>query len=117
MSLKPENFEVFNRDVEKNEGYLYTTNSRLSSRLATQNSVESVMAAGSFRGRSLIDVGCGDGHYSLQYWDATQPRSLTGLDAAERAVELANKRKGPHPITFLAADSHHLPFAADSFDV
>ena len=117
MTANPRNFEVFNRDVEKNDGYIYTTNRRLSSRLATQNSVESVMAAGRFRGRRLVDVGCGDGHYSLQYWDATQPRSLTGVDIAERAVELANKRKGPRPVTFLTGDCHHLPFADDSFDV
>lgn len=102
---------------KKNKGYLYTTNIGLSSRLATQNSVESVMAAGRFRGRSLVDVGCGDGHYSLQYWDATEPRSLTGVDAAERAVELANKRKGQRQVTFRAGDSHNLPFASDSFDI
>jgi ubiquinone/menaquinone biosynthesis C-methylase UbiE len=117
MSQKASGFEVFNRDVEENEGYLYTTNRSLSSRLATWNSVESVMAAGRFKGRSLVDVGCGDGHYSLQYWDATQPRALTGVDAAERAVELANKRKAQRPVTFCTGDSHHLPFASDSFDV
>lgn len=108
--------EVFNRDVEENRGYLYTTNIGLSSRLATQNSVVSIMAAGRFRGRALVDIGCGDGHYSLQYWDVTQPRLLTGVDAAERAVELANQRKGERQITFRVGDSHKLPFAADSFD-
>ena len=109
--------EVFNRDVEENRGYLYTTNIGLSSRLATQNSVTSIMAAGRFSGRTLVDIGCGDGHYSLQYWDVAQPRSLTGVDAAERAVELANQRRGQRHITFRAGDSHNLPFAGDSFDV
>ena len=117
MTAKPENFDVFNRDVDKNSGYLYTTNTRLSSMLATRNSVHSVMAAGQFTGRSLVDVGCGDGHYSLQYWDSTHPRSLTGIDAAERAVALANQRKGDRRITFLTGDSHRLPFADNSFDV
>jgi ubiquinone/menaquinone biosynthesis C-methylase UbiE len=117
MSPRSENFEVFNRDVENNKGYLYTTNRGLSSRLATQNSVESVMAAGRFRGRSLVDVGCGDGHYSLQYWDSAQPHSLTGVDAAERAVELANQRKGQRQVSFRSGDSHNLPFPNDSFDV
>ena len=117
MSRKSENFEVFNRDIEKNQGYLYTTNTGLSSRLATRNSVESVMTAGQFRGRSLVDIGCGDGHYSFQYWDATQPRSFTGVDAAARAIELANEKRGERMMRFLAGDSHNLPFGNDQFEV
>ena len=117
MTPPDDHIEVFNRDVEANRGYLYTTNVGLSSRLATQNSVESIIAAGRFTGRGLVDVGCGDGHYSLQYWDVAQPRSLTGVDAAERAVQLANERKGHRPVTFRVGDSHNLPFARDSFDV
>lgn len=112
-----EQVQVFNRDAEENRGYLYTTNIGLSSRMATQNSLASVMAAGRFRGRALVDVGCGDGHYSLQYWDIAKPRSLTGVDAAERAVELANEKKGERQITFRVGDSHSLPFAGNSFDV
>jgi ubiquinone/menaquinone biosynthesis C-methylase UbiE len=117
MNQRPENFEVFNRDIQQNHGYLYTTNGGLSTRLATRNSLESVMAAGRFGGRKLVDVGCGDGHYSLQYWDFTQPRSLDGVDAAECAITLANERKGARQVTFLTGDSHHLPFNNDSFDV
>lgn len=117
MNLRDRHIEVFNRDVDENRGFLYTTNIGLSSRLATENSVESIMAAGRFTGRDVIDIGCGDGHYSLQYWDVTRPRSLTGMDAAKRAVALANERKGQRPVTFRVGDSHRLPFGPDSFDV
>lgn len=47
--------EVFNHDVETKDGYLYALDRKLSSRLATGPT-----------GRSVTDIGCGDGTFRLR---------------------------------------------------
>ena len=110
------NVEVFNRDVASNDGYRYTTNISLSSQLATQRTTDIILGLDRFAGRSVIDVGCGDGFYTLRFWDQGRPQSVVGVDSAERAIELANARKGTRPIEFVVGDAHRLPYPDDSFD-
>lgn len=109
--------EVFNRDAASNQGYLYTTNTRLSSQLATRRSMEAIMRAGGFCGRSVLDVGCGDGWYTIQYWDTARPGRLVGLDAAAHSIKVAKTRKGDRPIEFMVGDAHKIPYPDRSFDL
>lgn len=111
------NVEVFNRDVASNEGYRYITNIRLSSQLATQRSTDMILGLERFADRTVVDVGCGDGFYTLRFWDTGRLRSLSGVDSAERAITLANRRKGDRPIDFQVGDAHQLPYPDDSFDL
>lgn len=118
MNSKTDQLDVFNRDVENNCGYRYTTNIGLSSRLATSNSFHSVTYyAESVAGKNLIDIGCGDGFYTLQYFDQVRPKSLTAIDGAKRAIDLATRKKAGRNISFLVGDFHKLPFKDDSFDM
>ena len=110
------NVEVFNRDVASNDGYRYTTNIRLSSQLATQRSTDIILEEGSFVGRSIVDIGCGDGFYSFRYWEQGRPRAMVCLDSAERAIALANAKKGDRPLVFEVGDAHRLPYPDDSFE-
>lgn len=112
-----ETVEVFNRDAEVNAGYGYTTSGCLSSRMATQRSIAAIAGTAEFRGRLVLDLGCGDGFYTAQIWDRDRPRSLVALDAAGAAVHLAASRLGVRPVCFLVADGHRLPFPDDTFDV
>src|SRR2546421_1477127 len=102
------NVEPFNRDAAGNEGYLYTTNASLSSKMATRRSTTIILATGRFMGRSVLDLGCGDGFFTFRFWDHGKPRSMVGVDAAEKAVEVANRKKGNRPINFIVGDAHHL---------
>lgn len=111
------NVDVFDRDAAAGGSYVYTSASRLSSRLATERSLEALLATGQFAGRSVLDIGCGDGYFSVLYWDKAQPRKLTGVDGAAAAIQVANQRKQQRSIQFQVADAHALPFANDSFDV
>jgi SAM-dependent methyltransferase len=111
------NVDVFDRDALSHGGYLYTNSDRLSCRLATQRSTDAILAADCFRGRSVIDLGCGDGFYSLRWWDLGHPKALVGIDPASQAIEIANKNKNHRPIEFLVGDAHQLQFPNDSFDV
>ena len=109
--------EVFDQDALSHGGYVYTSGGRLSSRLATTRSTDVVLELGRFAGRSVLDMGCGDGFHTIKYWDAGKPRLLVGIDAARNAVGVANKSKGTRPIRFEVGDVHKLPYADDSFDV
>ena len=109
--------EVFNRDAINRGSYAYTDNSRLSSRMAAQTTRELVMRAGKLAGQSVLDIGCGDGYYTIGYWDAVGPASMVGIDAAESAVDVANVNRGERPIRFHSGDAHQLPYPDNSFDI
>jgi ubiquinone/menaquinone biosynthesis C-methylase UbiE len=118
MSQTPKKaWDVFNRDIEDNRGYLYTATDGLSSRLATQRSTDAILALDRFRGRRVLDLGCGDGFYTFRFWDAAQPSEMVAVDAAEKAVEAAMSRRQDRPIRFEVGDAHDLDHPDDSFDI
>jgi SAM-dependent methyltransferase len=117
MSSPNNNVVPFDRDAAARGGYVYTLAERLSCRLATGRSLEAILQTGEFAGRAILDVGCGDGFYTLAYWDRGQPRALTGVDAAAAAVGVAREKSAGRPIRFEVADVHKLPFPDNSFDL
>ncbi|HXX70179.1 MAG TPA: class I SAM-dependent methyltransferase [Polyangiaceae bacterium] len=108
---------AFNRDALVNEGYLYANNARLSSALATRRLTDAVLAVARFRGKKVLDVGCGDGTYTLQLFDHASPASMHGVDHAANAIEVARTRVGDRPITYGVCSAESLPLADDSFDI
>lgn len=116
MSKKP-GIDVFDQDILNVGGYVYTTSTSVSARLATQRTIDVILQAGLFENRSILDMGCGDGHFTFTFWDHGKPRRLMGVDAAGQAVRSANKGKGGRAIDFLVGDAHHLPYPDNSFDL
>lgn len=62
--------------------------------------------------RTLLDVGCGTGHFSRRFAEAGL--SVTGLDPNQAA--LAYARQQGNEINYLQANALSLPFSSDSFD-
>ncbi len=112
-----EGVEVFNRDAARDQGYGYTTDDQLSSRLATQRSTDAILQTGQFAGRSVLALGCGDGFYTVRYWDQGKPRRFTAVDAAGEGVRVARQRAADRAIDFAVVDGTQLPYRDDSFDV
>src|SRR6266478_1269682 len=108
--VQRKNVDVFDRDAACNEGYLYTKSVRLSCRLATQRSTDAILATGCLLGRSIVDLGCGDGFYTIRFCDFGHPKSIVGVDPAGQAIAVANANKENRPLQFLIGDAHHLPF-------
>jgi len=107
--------EPFDRDVELNEGYRYTTNAPLSSRLANDRLTDATLDLVPLSGRSLIDVGCGDGTYTADLARRGSPSAVIGIDPSPRAVEAAGRR---HPgLRFEVGDAAWLEATPDRFDV
>lgn len=117
MYSEKRNVEVFDRDAGAHDGYLYTHTTRLSCKLATQRTTDLILETGEIRGRSVLDVACGDGFYTFRFWDSGNPKRLVAADAAVTAVQVAAGKSVSRPIRFLVADAHRLPFPGDSFDV
>ena len=109
--------EVFNRDAAANDGYLYTNTDRLSSGFATERSANLIIGTGAMRGKKVLDAGCGDGHFTIRFFDEARPEAIYAVDSASSAVGLIKSRRAERNIEFAVGDVHSLPFADDSFDV
>lgn len=107
----------FDEDAAAGDGYVYTTNQRLSSRLALQRHVDLIRGCVSFEGRRVLDIGCGDGFSTEQFWELGGPRLMVGIDPAPSAIAVAHARRHKDTLHFVVGDGHHLPWPADSFDL
>lgn len=111
------NVEVFNRDAAEHSGYVYTTNASFSSQLATRRSRDVIVELAHLADRSVLDMGCGDGFYTLQICEAARPRRMLGIDAAVNAVTAAQRHRTNQRVEFAVGDVHRLPFPDDAFEV
>ena len=84
------NVEVFDADAEGG-GYIYSSNERLSSELANDRMTAAMIAAYDFRGKSVIDLGCGDGTYSVDLASRGAAKVI-GVDPAAAAIARARRQ-------------------------
>ncbi|HYO00074.1 MAG TPA: class I SAM-dependent methyltransferase, partial [Actinomycetota bacterium] len=109
--------QVFDTDAATNAGYVYTTDQRLSSRLATKNLEDLILKSVSFEGKKVLDIGCGDGHFTRKFWERGKPLSMVGVDPAPSAVAVAASKNDDVPqMNFVVGDGHQLPWRANSGD-
>ena len=109
--------DAFNRDIVTHAGYLYTTNARLSSYMANRRLTDATLAIADFRGKRVLDIGCGDGTYTLELFDRGQPSSIHGVDPAHEAIRIAEQKIGGRQISFEVHSAYALPHEDDSFDI
>jgi len=107
----------FDRDAGEGGGYVYTTNHRTSSRIALQRHFDLIREAVTFDGRSVLDIGCGDGFSTERFFDEGSPRRMVGLDPAPSAIAVATRRRTAPGLHFVVGDGHRLPWPDDSFDL
>lgn len=70
-----------------------------------------------WRRKDGLEVSSGLGGGTLWVHQAYQPKSLTGLDIAERSVRNCNDRYGHLGLSFKAGDAQAMPFPDASFDI
>ena len=107
----------FDRDAGEGGGYVYTTNHRTSSQIALQRHLDLIAEAVTFEGRSVLDIGCGDGFSTERFFDEGSPRRMVGLDPAPSAIDVATGRRSDPGLHFVVGDGHRLPWPDDSFDL
>jgi len=84
---RAKNIDIFDRDIREHGSYAYTAD-KLSARLSHQAMNDVVRANYDFKGRSILDLCCGDGFHTLEF-AALGPARILGLDLAEAAVQKA----------------------------
>jgi len=80
----------FEEDVRAGGGYEYTGD-RLSASLANTRISEAIASAYNFYGKTILDIGCGDGAYTLQFPSLGAVMTY-GMDPASVAIEAAQER-------------------------
>ncbi|WP_426321020.1 class I SAM-dependent methyltransferase [Pseudoduganella sp. R-43] len=85
-----QNVRRFDEDVRKQGSYAYT-GERLSARLANGRISRSIAESFDFQDASVLDLGCGDGAYTVEF-AGLGVRQVIGLDPAAVAIEAARTR-------------------------
>jgi SAM-dependent methyltransferase len=69
-------------------------------------------------GKDVLEIGVGMGADHLE-WAKSSPRSLTGIDLTDRAIQFTQERLGFFGLQsdLHAADAENLPFPDNSFDI
>ena len=72
---------------------------------------------GDVSGRTVLDVGCGDGELAVEL--SKRGAKVTGIDVSARMIESARERAQQHgaDVTLKVATAQDLPFAPHAFDV
>ena len=85
-----DNVHRFDDDVRKTGSYAYTSE-KLSAKFANARISESIAKNYDFSGKRILDLGCGDGTYTLEF-PSLGAIEVLGIDPAEVAVEAGNRK-------------------------
>ena len=66
--------------------------------------------------KDVLEVGSGRGGGASYISRYLKPRSTTGLDFSQEAVDLCNRHRGVAGLTFVQGNAESMPFASSSFD-
>ncbi len=122
---KEKSIQVFNRDVKNTGQYLYTDLEKYSANIATKKQSEElikIVLKYSKLNRTILDVGCGDGIFTFELLEETNPKKIVGFDSAQTAVKVAANRINPKDkkkISFKIGDVYDAfkLFPKKSFDI
>jgi SAM-dependent methyltransferase len=68
------------------------------------------------QGTDVLEVGSGRGGGASYVSRYLQPRSVTGLDFSQEAVDLCNRNRKAPGLSFIRGDAQAMPFPDSSFD-
>lgn len=107
----------FNADIDVNDGYLYSTSNKLSCSMANQRISEAIIDMAGFDGKRVLDIGCGDGTYTVEILKAGAAEVL-GIDGAENAIKCAERKANNlKKIHFQTADIYKLEKPEKRYDL
>ena len=99
------NIDNFDHDARELSGYVYTGKDKLSSVISNEHITDVILSLMSFRGKDVIDIGCGDGTYTIDIMRLGKPRSILGFDPSSEAIKVARRKtRGLKKIKFATAN-------------
>jgi ubiquinone/menaquinone biosynthesis C-methylase UbiE len=108
---------IFNDDAVENQGYYYTTNISLSSKLAGRRMTDVTLESLAIKAKSVLDIGCGDGTHTIELDLFGEPNQIVAGDVADNAIKVARNKSIGRNIRYLINSAYELPFQSKSFDV
>jgi ubiquinone/menaquinone biosynthesis C-methylase UbiE len=90
MNKIKKNVSQFNKDIGESGSYSYTTN-KLSSTVANLRISEEISSIYDFNNKVVLDLGCGDGSYTLEF-PSYGVSKVVGVDPAGEAIVSARKK-------------------------
>jgi SAM-dependent methyltransferase len=114
---KEKSVQAFNEDVDANQRYVYSQADRLSSVLASRRINSSIRDMVDFKGKRVLDLGCGDGVFSAELL-TYGAKEVLGVDAADVAIKAAAKRhRADRRLTFKVLDVYKAGSLPKHWDV
>jgi 2-polyprenyl-3-methyl-5-hydroxy-6-metoxy-1,4-benzoquinol methylase len=89
-------FEPFDKDVIERGGYVYSTTNKLSAIYSAGKTSQIILKTSNLSGKTVLDVGCGDGTYTNHLWENAGAKSILGIDPAPNSIEVAKKKYASH---------------------
>ncbi|MEK6715211.1 MAG: class I SAM-dependent methyltransferase [Candidatus Omnitrophota bacterium] len=80
---------AFDQDVERFGSYQYTKGTRYSTIIANERYTQMILSSVDFTGKSVVDIGSGDGTYTAHLAKRSNAASILGIEPAPKAVERA----------------------------
>jgi ubiquinone/menaquinone biosynthesis C-methylase UbiE len=93
--ISEKNIKVFNQDIKESGSYIYARKQIYSAKLATGRQTEEIVKTIKNIDKKqikIIDVGCGDGTFTIELFKEVKPDLILGFDPAGEAVKRAKRR-------------------------
>ena len=109
---------AFDKDVSETGAYRYTSGQIESARLANLRYTEMILASADFTGKTVIDVGCGDGTFTAALAEQCGAERVLGIEPSPKATERASGvYTGCAGLSFRCAVSGDLVQEGQRFDI
>jgi ubiquinone/menaquinone biosynthesis C-methylase UbiE len=110
QSYNPDGSPAFDKELERLAAR---------ARIGARGFLQRMRKLGVKRGMDVLDLGCGEGTFTLKLASLCQPGRVVGLDSSSQLLAHASRRAvtaGLHHCSFLSGEAESLPFDDASFD-
>ena len=93
--VKKEKINIYDQDVNRFGEYIYNKKDSYSSVVARQRQFDEILKTLNLffdQNIAILDVGCGDGTFTIKIFDSFKPRNIFGVDYSKKGIDVATKK-------------------------
>jgi 2-polyprenyl-3-methyl-5-hydroxy-6-metoxy-1,4-benzoquinol methylase len=100
---------IFNKDIEKNYSYQYTSQTKLSNLVAGRIQTDQILYfLKNLRSKKVIDLGCGDGTYTkILSKKLNNLKKILAIDPAKKAINIAKQKNNLKNIEYVSSNLNY----------